>query len=87
LTFPNHYSIVTGLYPDYHGIINNHFLDPRTDEAFTMGRNKFFVSPMRKRKLIYVSYQLPAGKNALIKGVWIGLLRKKPACLSFTSPC
>jgi hypothetical protein len=42
---------------------------------------------MRKRKLIYVSYQIPAGKNALIKGVWIGLLRKKPACLSFTSSC
>ncbi|KAL7592365.1 hypothetical protein Lser_V15G32028 [Lactuca serriola] len=28
LTFPNHYSIVTGLYPAYHGIINNKFTDP-----------------------------------------------------------
>ncbi|KAM3760714.1 hypothetical protein ACB098_01G214300 [Castanea mollissima] len=37
LTFPNHYSIVTGLYPAYHGIINNYFLDPITGEAFTMG--------------------------------------------------
>ncbi|KAF7820547.1 ectonucleotide pyrophosphatase/phosphodiesterase family member 3-like [Senna tora] len=36
LTFPNHYSIVTGLYPAYHGIINNHFLDPQTGEPFTM---------------------------------------------------
>uniref|UniRef100_A0A2P2IYA5 Ectonucleotide pyrophosphatase/phosphodiesterase family member 3 n=1 Tax=Rhizophora mucronata TaxID=61149 RepID=A0A2P2IYA5_RHIMU len=36
LTFPNHYSIVTGLYPAYHGIINNHFVDPRTGEVFTM---------------------------------------------------
>ena len=27
-TFPNHYSIVTGLYPAHHGIINNHFFDP-----------------------------------------------------------
>ena len=26
-TFPNHYSIVTGLYPDHHGIINNVFYD------------------------------------------------------------
>ncbi|KAG2718204.1 hypothetical protein I3760_03G208400 [Carya illinoinensis] len=40
LTFPNHYSIVTGLYPAYHGIINNHFLDPRTGEAFTMGSHE-----------------------------------------------
>ncbi|OAY27141.1 ectonucleotide pyrophosphatase/phosphodiesterase family member 3 [Manihot esculenta] len=36
LTFPNHYSIVTGLYPAYHGIINNHFVDPITGEVFTM---------------------------------------------------
>ncbi|KAK7272770.1 hypothetical protein RJT34_29593 [Clitoria ternatea] len=35
LTFPNHYSIVTGLYPPYHGIINNFFFDPVTGEKFT----------------------------------------------------
>lgn len=27
-TFPNHYSIATGLYPDNHGIVNNSFNDP-----------------------------------------------------------
>jgi len=27
-TFPNHYSIATGLYPDHHGIVNNTFWDP-----------------------------------------------------------
>ncbi|XP_027358381.1 ectonucleotide pyrophosphatase/phosphodiesterase family member 3 [Abrus precatorius] len=36
LTFPNHYSIVTGLYPPHHGIINNFFFDPFTGEKFTM---------------------------------------------------
>ncbi|CAI9100561.1 OLC1v1037687C1 [Oldenlandia corymbosa var. corymbosa] len=36
LTFPNHYSIVTGLYPAYHGIINNYFTDPNTGDLFTM---------------------------------------------------
>ncbi|XP_054799189.1 uncharacterized protein LOC129303719 [Prosopis cineraria] len=40
LTFPNHYSIVTGLYPAYHGIINNFFLDPQTGEAFTMASHE-----------------------------------------------
>jgi predicted AlkP superfamily pyrophosphatase or phosphodiesterase len=34
LTFPNHYSIVTGLYPDHHGIVNNRFLDPVTGARF-----------------------------------------------------
>lgn len=36
LTFPNHYSIATGLYPAYHGIINNYFTDPQTGEFFNM---------------------------------------------------
>lgn len=33
-TFPNHYSIVTGLYPAHHGIINNDFFDPALDAVF-----------------------------------------------------
>jgi predicted AlkP superfamily pyrophosphatase or phosphodiesterase len=28
ITFPNHYTLVTGLYPDHHGIIANSFEDP-----------------------------------------------------------
>lgn len=33
-TFPNHYSIVTGLRPDHHGIVNNIFFDPNFGEFF-----------------------------------------------------
>ena len=29
VTFPNHYTIVTGLYPEHHGIVDNDFLDPK----------------------------------------------------------
>jgi len=29
LTFPNHYSIVTGLTPDHHGVVNNTMFDPQ----------------------------------------------------------
>ncbi|HEY0161581.1 MAG TPA: ectonucleotide pyrophosphatase/phosphodiesterase [Edaphobacter sp.] len=29
LTFPNHYTLVTGLYPEHHGIVDNEFLDPK----------------------------------------------------------
>lgn len=28
LTFPNHYTLVTGLWPEHHGIIGNNFYDP-----------------------------------------------------------
>lgn len=33
LTFPNHYTIVTGLYPEHHGIVDNEFLDPKRNYA------------------------------------------------------
>jgi predicted AlkP superfamily pyrophosphatase or phosphodiesterase len=33
-TFPNHYTIVTGLYPARHGIVNNDFFDPALGEYF-----------------------------------------------------
>ena len=36
VTFPNHYTLVTGLYPDHHGIVNNTFEDARLPGAFHM---------------------------------------------------
>jgi len=35
-TFPNHYSMVTGLYPDHHGIVQNSFYDPGTDKYYSL---------------------------------------------------
>ena len=34
LTFPNHYTIVTGLYPDHHGIVANSMVDPGSGKRF-----------------------------------------------------
>ena len=39
LTFPNHYSIATGLYPGDHGIVSNSFWDPVLNEQFFMWTN------------------------------------------------
>ncbi len=36
-TFPNHYSIITGLYPVNHGIIHNDFYDPFTEKRYKVG--------------------------------------------------
>jgi predicted AlkP superfamily pyrophosphatase or phosphodiesterase len=36
LTFPNHYTIVTGLYPEHHGIIANNMRDPSIPDRFSM---------------------------------------------------
>jgi len=37
LTFPNHYTIVTGLYPSHHGLVNNTFFDPAKNQMYSMG--------------------------------------------------
>ncbi|MDE3199609.1 MAG: alkaline phosphatase family protein [Acidobacteriota bacterium] len=36
LTFPNHLAIVTGLYPEHHGIVTNQFYDPQRKEHYAI---------------------------------------------------
>src|ERR1700721_1779489 len=40
LTFPNHLSIITGLYPEHHGIVGNSFWDPMRDESYVYTQSK-----------------------------------------------
>jgi predicted AlkP superfamily pyrophosphatase or phosphodiesterase len=37
LTFPNFYTLVTGLHPEHHGLISNTFYDPGFEAAFALG--------------------------------------------------
>ena len=36
LTFPNHFTIVTGLYPEHHGLVANSFLDETQQARYAM---------------------------------------------------
>lgn len=36
LTFPNHFTIVTGLYPEHHGLVANSFIDPARGARYSM---------------------------------------------------
>ena len=47
LTFPNHYTLVTGLRPDRHGIVNNTMEDDRIqpDRRFTLGTYEAVSDP------------------------------------------
>ena len=72
-TFPNHYSIVTGLYPENHGIIANSFIDPITKEVYkiwdtTMVRNpkwyqgKAIWETARRQGVVTASYFWPGSE-------------------------
>ena len=41
VTFPNHYTLVTGLYPESHGVVGNSFWDPELEEEF------YYTDPAR----------------------------------------
>jgi hypothetical protein len=45
-TFPNHYTIVTGLYPGHHGIVANNLFDPPTGRTFAMAKRAEVQDPM-----------------------------------------
>ncbi|HET7535331.1 MAG TPA: nucleotide pyrophosphatase/phosphodiesterase family protein [Candidatus Didemnitutus sp.] len=45
LTFPNHYTLVTGLYPGHHGIVANNFYDPDLKATFAYKTHESSVDP------------------------------------------
>ncbi|WP_419488791.1 ectonucleotide pyrophosphatase/phosphodiesterase [Chryseobacterium bernardetii] len=40
ITFPNHWSLITGLYPSHHGLIDNFFYDYKRKENYAMSNKK-----------------------------------------------
>jgi predicted AlkP superfamily pyrophosphatase or phosphodiesterase len=40
LTFPNHYTIATGLYPAHHGLVDNTFYDPQQKQLYRIGNRQ-----------------------------------------------
>ncbi|AZA78061.1 alkaline phosphatase family protein [Chryseobacterium sp. G0186] len=40
ITFPNHWSLITGLYPSHHGLIDNFFYDYKRKESYAMSSKK-----------------------------------------------
>lgn len=79
LTFPNHYSIATGLYPSEHGIVNNHFPDEARDNWYHLwdrssvedgrwyGGEPIWVTA-EKNGLVSAAYYF-VGTEAAIQGV------------------
>ena len=78
-TFPNHYSIATGLYPDHHGIVNNSFYDPvmkayySLSDPQTTGNGAFYGGePLwvtaARQGMVSATY-FWAGSEAPVKGI------------------
>ena len=44
-TFPNHYTLATGLVPDHNGIVNNTFWNPKTNHSYAISDQEARFSP------------------------------------------
>jgi len=78
-TFPNHYTMITGLYPDHHGIIHNNFYDPekemyyRTSNREAVQNGEFYGGEpiwvtAENQDIITASY-FWIGSEAAVRGV------------------
>jgi len=45
-TFPNHYTIATGLVPDHHGLVNNSFYDQELDKPYSLSNKDARFNPV-----------------------------------------
>ncbi len=79
VTFPNHYTIVTGLYPSHHGLVDNSYIDVTSGQMYSMGNKKMVAegkwyggTPLwvlaEQQKMISASYYWVASEAA-IQGV------------------
>ncbi len=72
-TFPNHISILTGMYPENHGIISNHFINPFTKEKYSLKdsvsvrdakwyQGEFFWETAQRNGVVTASYFWPGSE-------------------------
>jgi len=70
-TFPNHYSMATGLYPDHHGIIHNSFFAPELGLYYRMKDRSVIENPaLYGGEPVWVTAQKSGIRSAAF--YWVG---------------
>lgn len=75
ITFPNHWTLVTGLYEESHGIVQNHMFDPILNQTFTYtnpaSQTLDWFGQNRQAEPVWATNQR-AGGGRLSAAEWIG---------------
>ena len=70
-TFPNHYTMATGLYPDHHGIVHNTFYDPEEERSYAiLQRNAVMDGSFYGGEPMWVTAEKQGVKSATY--FWVG---------------
>ncbi len=93
-TFPNHYSLATGLYPDHHGLIQNGFYDPQIG-VYDMSNRKSIENPAfyggepiwvtAENQGVKTASYFWVGSEAPIKGKYPSIWKKYDQSVPFTA--
>jgi predicted AlkP superfamily pyrophosphatase or phosphodiesterase len=76
VTFPNHYALVSGLYPSHSGLVNNSFYDRERHDSYSMSNKQkvsdsswYFGSPLwvlaEQQKMLSASFYWVASEAAI----------------------
>lgn len=70
-TFPNHYSLVTGLYAETHGIVANEMYDPVLNRSFSIETDSIYESQWWEEAVpLWVTVQKAGGRSGA--AMWPG---------------
>lgn len=70
-TYPNHHSLVTGLYPETHGIVANEMFDPVMNRSFSMETDSMYDPRWwEEAEPLWVSIQREGGRSGA--AMWPG---------------
>ena len=73
ITFPNHYALITGRYPDHNGIVNNTMYDPsKTDQVFRISNRQAVENPFwwEEGRPLWVTLKKQGKRSATL--FWVG---------------
>jgi alkaline phosphatase D len=94
-TFPNHYTIATGLYPDHHGLVNNTFPAPELGLLYRIGDRAAVENPdfyggepiwvtARKQGIVTASF-FWVGSEAPVGGMYPDYWKKYDGTVSYNA--
>ncbi|MDR3188116.1 MAG: ectonucleotide pyrophosphatase/phosphodiesterase [Prevotellaceae bacterium] len=93
VTFPNHYTMATGLYPDHHGVVNNVFYDAALGDTFSLSRRDKVENPAywggepiwvtAKAQGVNSAVFFWPGSEAPVKGVYADFWKKYDGSVPF----
>ncbi|XP_078398216.1 venom phosphodiesterase 2-like [Cetorhinus maximus] len=91
-TFPNHYTIVTGLYPESHGVVGNRMYDVDMDASFSLRNKEKFNSLWYKGQPVWLTAMYQGlktgtffwpGSEVKINGTYPNIYKKYDHSISF----